>query len=113
MEDTPRTPIFKQGNKADVKCYRPIGLLCICSKIIEKLLFDAIFELLKDQLHANQYGFRKHRSATLQLLVFLDKLYEQNDKEKQKELTVLYLHFAKAFDTVPHELLLRKVEILE
>ena len=113
MEDTPRTPIFKEGNKADVKCYRPIGLLCTCSKVFEKLLFDAIFELVKDQLHANQYGFRKHRSATLQLLVFLDKLYDLNDNEKQKELTVLYLDFAKAFDTVPHELLLRKVAILE
>ena len=52
------TPIFKEGNKADVKCYRPICLLCSCSKVFEKLLFDAIYELVKDQLHANQYGFR-------------------------------------------------------
>ena len=94
-----------------MKCYSPICLLCSCSKVFEKLLFDAIYELVKDQLHANQYGFRKHRSATLQLLVFLDKLYELNDNEKQKELTVLYLDFAKTFDTVPHELLLRKVAL--
>ena len=78
------TPIFKEGNKADVKCYRPICLLCSCSKVFEKLLFDAIYELVKDQLHANQYGFRKHRPATLQLLGFLDKLYELNDNEKQR-----------------------------
>ena len=78
------TPIFKEGNKADVKCYRSICLLCSCSKVFEKLLFDAIYELVKDQLHANQYGFRKHRPATLQLLDFLDKLYELNDNEKQR-----------------------------
>ena len=105
------TPIVKEGNKADVKCYRPICLLCSCSKIFEKLLFDAFYELVKDKLHAKQYGFQKHRSATLQLLVFLNKLHELNDNKKQKELTVLYLDFAKAFDTVPHELLLRKVAL--
>ena len=105
------TTIFKEGNKADVKCYRPICLLCSFSKVFEKLLFDAIHELVKDQWHANQHGFRKHRSATLQLPVFLGKLYEQNDNEMQKELTVLHMDFAKAFDTVPHELLLRKVAL--
>ena len=48
------SPIFKEGNKADVKCYRPICLLCCCSKVLEKLLFDAIYELVKDQLHAKE-----------------------------------------------------------
>lgn len=103
------TPIFKDGNKANVSCYRPISLLSCCSKVCEKLIFDEIYEHVRDKLHANQFGFRKKRSATLQLLAFLDKVYEQNDEQHTQQLAVLYLDFAKAFDTVPHGKLLSKV----
>ena len=103
------TPIFKEGNKADVNCYRPISLLCCCSKVFEKFLFDSIYEHVKSYLHKNQFGFRKRRSATLQLLLFLDTIYELNDLPDTKELAVLYLDFAKAFDTVPHSQLIKKI----
>ena len=61
-----------------------------------------------DQLHASQYGFRKKR-ATLQLLVFLDRLFDLYDDDTHDELTVLYLDFVRALDTVPLELLLKKI----
>ena len=35
-------PVFKEGNKADVSCYRPISLLCCISKVFEKILFDQL-----------------------------------------------------------------------
>ena len=34
------TPVFKDGDKTDVSCYRPISLLCSISKVFEKLIFD-------------------------------------------------------------------------
>ena len=102
------TPIFKEGNKADVTCYRPISLLCCCSKVLEKLLFDRIYCFFHSKFHTSQYGFRKRRLATLQLIYFLDKIYECNDLESVNELIVLCLDFAKAFDTVPHSVLISK-----
>ena len=91
-------------------CYRPISLLCCCSKILEKVIFDGIYKHTKDRLHESQFGFRKRRSATIQLLVFLDRLYEFYDKVETDQLAVLYLDFAKAFDTVPHDILIQKIE---
>ena len=58
------------------------------------------------------FGFRKRRSATLQLIYFLDKIYESNDLESVNELSVFYLDFAKAFDTVPPSVLVSKLRSL-
>ena len=68
------SPIFKEGNTADVKCYRPISLLCCISKVLERLIFNALSRHCKVWLHQNQFGFRKNRSATIQLLIFLDSI---------------------------------------
>ena len=45
-----------------------------------KVIFDGIYKHTKDRLHESQFGFRKRRSATIQLLVFLDRFYEFYDK---------------------------------
>ena len=102
------TPFFEEGNKVDVKCYRNISLLFCCSNVYEKVMFDALYETVKDRLHASQYGFRKKCSATLQHLTFLDRLCELNDTDSQQQLCVLYIDFAKAFDSVPHNFLIKK-----
>ena len=75
------TLIIKEGNKAGLSCYRPIGLLCCCS-IPEKVMFDGIYKHTKDRLYESQFGFRKRRSAIVQILVFLDRLYERYEKVK-------------------------------
>ena len=79
VETLSSDPIFKEGNRADVSCYRPITLLCCCSKVFEKIPFDEIYEFVKGTLNPSQFGFRRKRSATLQLLMFLDKVYNYND----------------------------------
>ena len=53
------TPIVKEGNKADVTCYRPISLLCCCSKVLEKLLFDKIYCFFHSKFHTSQYASEK------------------------------------------------------
>ena len=53
-----------------------------------------------------QYGFRRKRSAVLQMVQFLSKVYEFYD---DKTLSVLYLEFFKAFEKVPHSILIAKL----
>ena len=103
------SPIFKGGNKSDVTCYRPISLLNCMSKVLEKIIFDEIYELVRHKLCENQFGFRKKFSAILQLLLFLDTVYKKFDNEAIKDLSILYLDFAKAFDTLPHNILIQKL----
>ena len=104
-------PIFKDENRAMIEQYRPISLLCSVSKVLEKLIFDELYEIVKTKLEESQHGFRRHRSVVTQMLLFLDLLYNEFD-EKDNEIFVLYLDFKKAFDTVPHNLLINKVENL-
>ena len=102
-------PVFKDGNKKDVYCYRSISLISCVSKVFERILFDHIYSFVHSSLHAQQFGFRKKRSAILQILVFLDRIHQYNDDKELENLSVLYPNFSKAFDTVPHNLLIRKV----
>ena len=103
------SPIFKACNKSDVTCYRPISLLNCMSKVLEKIIFDEIYKLVRHKLCENQFGCRKKRSAILQLLLFLDTVYKKFDSEAIKDLSILYLDFAKAFDTLPHNILIQKL----
>ena len=104
-------PIFKDDDKSSVEQYRPISLLCNISKVLEKLIYDELYEIVKQKLDNSQHGFRKQRSVVTQMLMFLDHLYSCYDTE-DKELYVLYLDFKKAFDSVPHQPLLNKIKEL-
>ena len=78
-------------------------------KVLEKVIFDWLYPVVRQKLHDSQFGFREGRSAIIQLLCFLDKVYLLNDLLAIDELTVFYLDFEKAFDKVPHDLLLLKI----
>ena len=104
------TPIYKEGSKAEVNCYRPISLLCCASKILGKVTFDEIYYHCRHRLYENQFGFRMNRSATTQLLLDLDTVYRKFDTISSDDISILYLDFAKAFDKVPHHFLIKKLE---
>ena len=103
------TPIFKEKNKASVECNRPISLLCSASEVFEKIISDNIYPKVQPFLKNAQYGFRQKRSAVLQMVQFLSKVYELYDDKKVQTLSVLYLDFSKAFDKVPHSNLITKL----
>ena len=107
------TPVYKEGSKADVNCCRSISLLYCVSKLLERIIFKRIYSNCRDSLFENQFGFRQRRSATTQLLLFLNSLYAKLDDVKTKELSVLYLDFAKAFDKVYHNKLIEKLHFFE
>ena len=104
------TPIFKKGAKGDPGNYRPVSLTSIPCRIFESLLNDKLGAHLAENhlIRSTQHGFIKGRSCSTNLIVFLDKLTEIVDRGKAAD--VFYLEFSKAFDTVPKERLLLKLQ---
>ena len=103
-------PIFKAKSKLQISNYRPISLLPIFNKIFEKLMYTRIFDFVTKQriLYPHQFGFQKQKSASLAILDVCTKLLEVI--EDKGFSCCIFLDLAKAFDTVNHEILLRKLE---
>ena len=104
------TAIFKKGIKSDPGNYRPVSLTCIICKILESIIYDAIIEhLIKNNLLSkSQYGFISKRSASLQLLTVLQLWC--NILDENGIIHDINMDFRKAFDTVTHRRLIKKVE---
>ena len=104
--------IYKKGKKSDPGNYRPVSLTSVISKIMESIVRDAmVTHLMKNNLIADdQHGFVPNRDCITQLLVCMEdwsKMIEEGDC-----FDVIYTDFSKAFDSVPHERLLLKLESL-
>ena len=103
-------PIHKKGDRQQASNYRPVSLTSIPRKVLESLIRDCLMSHLEDeqQLSRHQHGFRPKRSCTSQLLEALDEW--SSCLEGGDPVDALYLDFRKAFDSVPHQRLLLKVE---
>ena len=88
--------------------YRPISLLCLAMKIFEKCVRTELMSYATDLLDARQHGFRNRKSCTTQLVHFADSLAITLNKSERSD--VIYFDFAKAFDTVNHDLILHKLK---
>ena len=103
------TPVHKKASKADPANYRPIALTPHTIKIFERIIRDHLVAHLEEQslLCRNQHGFRKGRSCLTQLLLHIDAVL--NNMLNNKDTDVIYLDYAKAFDKVDHQILLKKL----
>jgi len=102
-------PTFKQGDTEDPKNYRPISLLPILSKVLEKIVTNQLYDYISaNQLFSvTQHGFRKHMSTETALTQITEQLYCNIDKGEISLLTLCDL--SKAFDSVSHSILLTKM----
>ena len=105
------TPIFKKGDKRLVKNYRPISLLPICGKILEKIIFNHLYSYLitNKLITTNQSGFRPGDSKTNQLLYLVDEIHQAFDNPESLEVRAVFLDISKAFDKVWHDGLIFKL----
>lgn len=103
-------PIFKGGNKQEVKNYRPVSLTSLVSKLFEKIIKDHLQRYLDTNslIRNTQHGFMAGKSCLTNLLEFLSYCTEEVDKGHC--LDVIYLDFNKAFDKVSHNGLLIQLE---
>ena len=106
------TPIFKKGDKQIIKNYRPIPLLPVCSKILERFIFNNLYNYLDENnlITKNQSGFRPGDSTTNQLLYLVDEIHQAFDNNESFEVRAVFLDISKAFDKVWHDGIIFKLE---
>jgi len=104
------TPVFKSDNRLLVNNYRPISVLPVFSKIFEKLMYNRMFEFINQHaiLTEHQYGFREHHSTYMALLKLIDKVAHELDNKSYS--LGIFLDLSKAFDTLNHNILIKKLE---
>ena len=104
-------PLFKSKSRDMETNYRPISLLTTMSKVLEKVVYVRVYNFLTktEQISENQYGFRvKHscKHAVGQLIGTILKNLENN-----KSTISVLLDLSKAFDTIEHRIMLKKLEL--
>lgn len=102
------TPIYKSGNKSDIKNYRPITVLSTIPKLFESLITDYLTAKLSNDIIDEQFGFLAGRSTELNLVTYVDFLSEA--LENGYQVDAIYTDFSKAFDKVNHNVLMSKLE---
>ena len=103
-------PIYKAGSKDLFNNYRPISLLPMFSKVLEKIIYEQITSYLNDNNFFNplQFGFRKSHSTYMPIAHMHDEVMKS--LINNEVICSLYLDLKKAFDTVSLKILLQKIK---
>ena len=103
-------PLFKSKERDMANNYRPISLLMVISKLLERIVYKRTFQFITDtgQLYESQYGFRKNHSCNDAISELLGEIL--HNLENNKYTVAIYLDLSKAFDTLQHSVILKKLE---
>ena len=97
-------PIHKKGDKDRISNYRPISLTCLTSKIMEHIIQEELLIKTRHLINPEQHGFLLGKSCTTNLITITDDI--ATSLHNDKCVDIVYFDFAKAFDTVNHDILL-------
>lgn len=103
-------PLYKKGEKNSLDNYRPISIVPLFGKIIERIMKNRLVDFFEENniLCSSQYGFRKNRSTTKAVLRVLEGVVGSLERGEHAVLSLCDL--SKAFDCVSHDILLQKLE---
>ena len=103
-------PIHKSGDKSNIKNYRPICIINTIPKMFENLLTKYLSSQLSPEIIGQQFGFCVGRNTELNLLTYSQFILQA--LESGAEVHSIYTDFSKAFDKVPHDILINKLRTL-
>ena len=102
-------PILKKDDKHKVVNYRPISLTSLVMKVFERILYDKLLTRTQEKIDQRQHGFLKNKSCNSNLLTLTESIARSLHEKIGTD--VVYFDFAKAFDTVSHDLILQKLKV--
>ena len=104
-------PLFKKGDPLDPKNFRPVAILPIISKILEKVVFIQVVNYMESNklMHPSHHGFRAGHSTVTALIQMYDSWV--NTIESGQFAAACFLDLSAAFDVVDHPLLLDKLKL--
>ena len=107
-------PIYKGGIKEEPLNYRPVSFRSVVPKLCEKIIKDRWINFLEENnlISEEQFGFRKGRSCMTSLISLYSRVIDEV-QERDGWVDCIYLDLKKAFDKVPHQRLLWKLEHVE
>ena len=104
------TPIHKKGNKELIENYRPVSTLPVFGKIFEKIIYKRLYKFFSsnDVISDAQFGFRKNHSTGHAIHYSVNIVKEA--LSNKKNVLGIFIDLSKAFDTLNHNILLKKLE---
>ena len=103
------SPVYKSGPKTELNNYRPISVISVLSKLLERLTHDQLFEFLETNksITCNQAAFRKSLLTITSLISITDFWYEKIVHSNIN--LIIFVDLKKAFYTVAQDILLKKL----
>ena len=105
-------PLFKKNCRSVVGNYRPVSILCVVSKILERAVYNQleVFVTKNNLIYEFQSGFRGNFSTDICLIHLTDHIKKNASKGLYTGMIMLDLQ--KALDTVAHEILCQKLSAM-